>query len=127
MIRIVTALALLLALGHEAAANPQSKAPRLKELVSVTSEVVRIGDLVENAGPAAGVPIFRAPDLGQTGSVPVQRIADALRPHDLADLDTDGLSEVIVTRLSRTITAKDVAYRIARAVSGQFGFGDARD
>jgi len=106
MIRIATALALLLALGHEAAANPQSKAPRLKELVSVTSEVVRIGDLVENAGPAAGVPIFRAPDLGQTGSVPVRRIADALRPHDLADLDTDGLSEVIVTRLSRTITAK---------------------
>jgi flagella basal body P-ring formation protein FlgA len=127
MIRIVTALALLLALGHEAAANPQSKAPRLKELVSVTSEVVRIGDLVENAGPAAGVPIFRAPDLGQTGSVPVQRIADALRPHDLADLDTDGLSEVIVTRLSRTITAKDVADRIARAVSGQFGFGDAQN
>ena len=42
MIRIATALALLLALGHEAAANPQSKAPRLKELVSVTSEVVRI-------------------------------------------------------------------------------------
>jgi flagellar basal body P-ring formation protein FlgA len=127
MIRIATALALLLALGHEAAANPQSKAPRLKELVTVTSEVVRIGDLVENAGPAAGVPIFRAPDLGQTGSVPVQRIADALRPHDLASLDTDGLSEVIVTRLSRAITAKDIADRIARAVSGQFGFGDAQN
>jgi flagella basal body P-ring formation protein FlgA len=127
MIRIATALALLLALGHEAAADPQSKAPRLRELVTVTSEVVRIGDLVENAGPAAGVPIFRAPDLGQTGSVPVQRIADALRPHDLAGLDTDGLSEVIVTRLSRAITAKDIADRIARAVSGQFGFGDAQN
>ena len=58
MIRIATALALLLALGHEAAANPQSKAPRLKELVSVTSEVVRIGDLVENAGPCSVVRIL---------------------------------------------------------------------
>jgi flagella basal body P-ring formation protein FlgA len=127
MIRIATALALLLAIGHEAAANPQTKSPRLKELVTVTSEVVRIGDLVENAGPAASVPIFRAPDLGQTGSVPVQRIADALRPHDLAGVDSDGLSEVIVTRLSRAITAKDIADRIARAVSGQFGFGDAQN
>ena len=32
-----------------------------------------------------------------------------------------------MTRLSRTITAKDVADRIARAVSGQFGFGDAQN
>ena len=35
--------------------------------------------------PRPSVPIFRAPDLGQTGSVPVQRIAEALRPHDLAE------------------------------------------
>ena len=47
-------------------------------------EIVRIGDLVENAGAAADVPMFRAPDLGQTGAVPVARVADAraaLRHH----------------------------------------------
>lgn len=128
-LRIVTALALLLALGHEAAAQQaksQAGTPKLKELVTVTSEVVRIGDLVENAGPAAGVPVFRAPDLGQTGTVPVQRVAEALRPHDLSGLDTDGLSEVVVTRLSRTITGKDISERIARAVAGQHGFGQAQ-
>src|SRR5215207_4849538 len=48
------------------------KTPRLKELVTVTSEVVRIGDLIENAGTSRGVPVFRAPDLGQTGAVLVQ-------------------------------------------------------
>jgi flagellar basal body P-ring formation protein FlgA len=131
MIRIATALALLLAFGHEVVAGPQTmgqaKTPKLKELVTVTSEVVRIGDLVENAGPAANVPVFRAPDLGQTGSVPVQRIAEALRPHDLAGLDTDGLSEVVVTRLSRAITSKDMSERIARAVAGQYGFGEAQN
>src|SRR5437773_2413112 len=111
MIRIATALVLLLLLGREAVAAPEAKPPRLKELVTVTSEVVRIGDLVENAGTAGAVPVFRAPDLGQTGAVQVQRITDALRPYDLSDIDTDGLSEVVVTRLSRTITSKDVAER----------------
>ena len=58
------------------------RAPRLKELVTVTAEIVRIGDLVENAGAVADVPVFRAPDLGQTGAVQVARIAEALRPDD---------------------------------------------
>src|SRR5258707_8141967 len=132
MIRIATALVLLLALGHEAVADPESKTlesktPRLRELVTVTSEIVRIGDLIENAGMAGNVPVFRAPDLGQTGAVLVQRVTDALRPYDLTDIDTDGLSEVVVTRLSRVITSKDIAERIARAVSGQLGYGDAQN
>ena len=103
------------------------RTPRLRELVTVTSEVVRIGDLVENAGTSRGVPVFRAPDLGQTGAVLVQRITDALRPYDLTDIDTDGLSEVVVTRLSRSITSKDIAERIARAVAGQLGYGDPQN
>jgi flagella basal body P-ring formation protein FlgA len=103
------------------------KTPRLKERITVTSEIVRIGDLIENAGPAGNVPVFRAPDLGQTGAVPVQRVADALRPYDLIDIDADGLNEVMVTRLSRAITSKDIAERIARAVSGQLGYGDPQN
>jgi flagella basal body P-ring formation protein FlgA len=127
MIRIVLALIMAAALGREACAETKSAAPRLKELVTVSSEVVRIGDLVENAGAAAGVAVFRAPDLGQTGAVQISRIADALRPYDVTGLDTDGLSEVVVTRLSRALTAKDITDRIARAFAGQYGFGDAQN
>ena len=131
MIRFASALVLLLALGHEAAtgAEPraQDKTPRLKELVTVTAEVVRIGDLVENAGAAGAVPGFRAPDLGQTGAVLVQRVTEALKPYDLADVETDGLAEVVVTRLSRTIGSKDIAERIARALAGQYGFGEPQN
>ena len=85
MIRIVLALVMA---GWRSAArpapSPASAAPRLKELVTVSSEIVRIGDLVENAGIAADVPVFRAPDLGQTGAVPIsrdRRRAAALRHH----------------------------------------------
>src|SRR3954464_9783301 len=109
MIRTVFALARAAALGAGARAETASAAPRLKELVAVASEIVRIGDLVENAGAAADVPVFRAPDLGQTGAVPISRIAEALRPYDVTGLQTGGLTEVVVTRLSRALTAKDIA------------------
>jgi flagella basal body P-ring formation protein FlgA len=126
MIRKLAAFALLLASTAQAAAQ-SADAPKLKELVTVTAEVVRIGDLVDNAGPAAGIAVFRAPDLGQTGSVSVPAIVGALRPHELAGIDTNGLSEVIVTRLSRVIAKSDIEDRIARAVAGQYGFGEARN
>src|SRR4029079_14148117 len=107
MTRIVLALVMVAALGGEAIAEIGQAAPRLKELAAVTSEVVRIGDLVENAGASADVPVFRAPDLGQTGAVQVSRIAEALRPYDMDALDTGGLTEVVGTRLSRALTTHD--------------------
>lgn len=129
MIRIVIALAMLVALGREASseAAAASAAPRLKQLVSVTAEIVRIGDLVENAGAAADIAVFRAPDPGQTGSVSVARVAEALRPYDVARLDTGGLSEVVVTRLSRAITQDAITERIKRSVAGRHGFGTAQN
>ena len=125
--RVMFALLMSAALGGPGYAEDATATPRLKELVTVTSEIVRIGDLIENAGPAADVPIFRAPDLGQTGAVQVARIAEALRPYDIAGLDTGGLTEVVVTRLSRALTGKDITDRIAQAVANQYGFGDAQN
>lgn len=116
---------LLLALGAVPAVAQGS--PRLKAQAVVATDVVRIGDLVENAGAAADVPVFRAPDLGQTGAVQLARIIEALRPYDLTGLDTGGLNEVVVTRLSRAMTAKDITDRITRALSGQYGLGDAQN
>jgi flagella basal body P-ring formation protein FlgA len=127
MIRIVLALVMMATFGREATAETTSATPRLRELVAVSSEIVRIGDLVENAGAAADVPVFRAPDLGQTGAVQLGRIIEALRPYDLTGLDTGGLNEVVVTRLSRAMTAKDITDRITRALSGQYGLGDAQN
>ena len=97
-------------------AEPPAAGPTLRREVTVTGEIVRIGDLIENAGAVAEVAIFRAPDLGQTGSVPARRVAEAVRPHQIIGLDTRGLDEVAVTRASRAITAKEIEARlIARA------------
>jgi len=127
MLRILT-LALLIALAGPATAQVTGAItphPKLKELVVVSNDVVRIGDLVENAGSAAGIAVFRSPDLGYTGGVPLARVIEALAPYKLASLDTGSVTEVMVTRLSRAIPAKEIEARIARALAGQFGYGDA--
>jgi flagella basal body P-ring formation protein FlgA len=130
MIRLLAAsVALALAFGGAAAAQAQSgpAAPALKASVTVTGDIVTIGDLIENAGPVADVPIFRSPNLGTTGAVATDRILDAIRPHQLIGIDTHGLADVVVTRASRTITPRDISDRVAQALSGQYGFGIAHD
>ena len=123
--RMIATFVLLLMLGGAAAA--ESPAPALKASVTVTGDVVRIGDLIDNAGAVADVPIFRAPDLGTTGAVETDRIVDAIRPHQLIGIDTRGLAEVIVTRASRAITAQEISSRVAQALVGQYGFGNAHN
>src|ERR1700723_3674633 len=44
--------------------------PVLRATVTVESDVVRIGDVIDNAGTSAQIAIYRAPDLGTTGSLP---------------------------------------------------------
>jgi len=108
----------------EALANINSR-PTLKAEATVMGDIVRIGDLVDNAGDAAEVAIFRAPDIGQTGTVPASRVIDAVLPHRVLGLDTRGLAEIVVTRASRQITAKDIEARVLRALAGQSGLPDA--
>jgi flagella basal body P-ring formation protein FlgA len=125
-IRILALLFALAALFPGSAAA-QTAAPALRANVTVTGGVVRIGDLVENAGAVADIPIFRSPDLGTRGTVSTESIVEAIRPHQLVDIDTRGLAEVIVTRASRAIPAQEISARIARALSGQYGMGDAQN
>src|SRR5438067_8909135 len=82
MMRIAFAVLVLASVITPAAAQM-----RLKAQATVSGEIVRIGDLVENAGVAANTPIFRAPDLGQTGAVPSHVVLDAVRPYGLVMVD----------------------------------------
>jgi flagellar basal body P-ring formation protein FlgA len=122
---LVVPFALVLAAASAAAAG--QALPALRANVIVNADVVRIGDLVENAGVVADVAIFRAPDLGTRGAVATERVLEAIRPHQLIGIDTRGLSEVVVTRASRAITPKQIAARVAKALEGQYGLGAARN
>ncbi|MBZ0148043.1 MAG: flagellar basal body P-ring formation protein FlgA [Pseudorhodoplanes sp.] len=128
MIRILI-LALLLAVPAGAAAQTGDAplAPSLRQNVIVTDELVRIGDLIDNAGPAAQIAVFRAPDLGATGTVAVHRVVDAVRAHDVFAINTYGLKEITVTRASRNIGNTDIQERIASAIAGQYRIGEAKN
>ena len=122
MMRIAFAVLVFASVITPAAAQMQ-----LKAQVTVAGDIVRIGDLVENAGVAASTPIFRAPDLGQTGAVPVRAVLDAVRPYGLVTVDVRGLSEVAVTRASRVIAADDIEARIVRALTARHNLGKAEN
>src|ERR1700744_6364744 len=126
----IRALSLLLAFGALSPISATAQiaslnaVPALRANVTVASNVVTIGDLIENAGAAANVPIFRSPDLGTRGMVATSKIVEAIRPHALVDIDTRGIAEVVVTHASRAISAQEISASIAQALSAQYGLGD---
>src|SRR5262249_49168317 len=73
--------------------------PVLRAKVSVASDVVRIGDVVDNAGAFSQIAIYRAPDLGTTGSLPVAQVLNVLRAQGVIGVDTKEIKQVSVTRL----------------------------
>src|SRR3984893_676702 len=100
-------------------------APVLRASVSVSSDVVRIGDVVDNAGTAAQIAIYRAPDLGTTGSLATAQVLAALRAHQVIGVSTRDLKAISVTRLARTLDARDIELQVARALERRSGLGDA--
>jgi flagella basal body P-ring formation protein FlgA len=101
--------------------------PTLKRAVTVTSDLVRIGDLVDHAGSSAGVPVFRSPDVGMTGAVPTDQVLQSLRSHDINDVNTNGIAAVEVTRPGRAITRHDIESRILRSLSIQYRAADPKN
>src|SRR5829696_3853819 len=78
-------------------------APVLRAEVTVSGDLVRIGDVIDNAGAAAQIAIYRAPDLGTTGSLPVDRVLTSLRAHQVIGVDTRDIRKISITRLARTV------------------------
>ncbi|MHB0768568.1 flagellar basal body P-ring formation chaperone FlgA [Bradyrhizobium sp. 5.13L] len=127
MIRITLAsISTLLLLALPAAAADEFIAsPTLRASVAVTSDVVRVGDLVDNAGSAALIPVYRSPDLGTTGTLTVGQVLQVLRAKQVIGVMTGDIREVQVTRLARTLASKDLENAIAAALERRFGLGEA--
>jgi flagellar basal body P-ring formation protein FlgA len=124
-------IAAFLALGPGAAAQAvdpgEPPAAKLKREALVAGDLVRIGDLIDGAGPVAGIAIFRAPDVGETGSVPAYQVLAAARAYGIERVDTQGNGEVVVTRAGRVLAPKDIEAAIARTLAPRSGIADAHD
>lgn len=127
MIRAL-ALAVVVAVVPVAAqAAGASAIPTLKRAATVTSDLVRIGDLIDNAGAASDTPIFRAPDIGTAGSVSTDQVMQALRPYHIYLVDTGSITAIEVTHAGRSIDVTDIEASIARTFAGRYGFGDPKN
>lgn len=130
VLRSLALVAILITGGHAALAQSKEEgitAPSLRATISVSGEIVRIGDLIDNAGSAAQIAVYRAPDLGTTGSLSVAEVLATLRSHNVIGVDTHGLTEISVTRLTRELTSKEVEQQIARLLEHRNSLGDAAD
>jgi flagella basal body P-ring formation protein FlgA len=119
----------LLAAGTAAALAQQGSditaAPVLHASITVEGDLVLVGDLVDNAGSLARVAVYRAPDLGTTGTIPTAQVLAALRAHQVIGVDTRNIREVTVTRLARTLESKAIELAVMQALEHKNGLGDA--
>lgn len=99
--------------------------PVLRAQVTVEGDIVHVGDMVDNAGTAAQIAIYRSPDLGTTGTLATEQVISVLQAHQVIGVDTRGIKSVTVTRLARTIEAKEIESQVAHAIEHRSGLGDA--
>lgn len=128
---IKTALFAILILGNAPAfAQPQQEEQRtrpvLRKEITVTADIVRVGDFIEHAGRSADAAVFRAPDLGDTGSVPVHQVVEALRSKGFIGVDTGGATNVVVHRASRVISPQEIEALVSAAIAAQANIGDLK-
>ncbi|WP_377838644.1 flagellar basal body P-ring formation chaperone FlgA [Bosea sp. UC22_33] len=103
---------------------------QLRPEVSLSRDLVTFGDLIPGlSGEAATTAAFRAPALGETGTIQVARIVEAARAagivREAGDLQSQGFAQVVVTRAARRITAMDLEAAVKTGLQERFGV-DAR-
>jgi flagella basal body P-ring formation protein FlgA len=125
MLRPLLLAGLLIASTAACAGDDTIAPPVLRARVSVSSDIVRIGDVVDNAGTFSQVAIYRAPDLGTTGALPVAQVLTALRAQGVIGVDARDIKQVTVTRLARTVEGKEIERAVAQALEHRGGLGDA--
>ena len=98
--------------------------PVLRRDAVVAADIVVLGDLVENAGQAAGKAVFRAPALGQSGTIQATRVVEAARALGL-EVDPAGIAQVMVNRAARRVQRTELELAVREALLGRYGVGDA--
>lgn len=121
----------LAALSGEGAAIAHAPARlSLRPELTLSRDLISYGDLITGL-PAelASLPAFRAPALGETGTIQVGRIVDGARAagviREVGELVSHGVSQVVVTRAARRIVAADIEAAVKAGLDERFGI-DAR-
>ena len=117
---------LALTLGAATALDLDRK-PTLRSSVVVHSDLVTIGDLFEGAGTIASKAIFRAPDLGKSGTVSASKVIAAAKAAGLYDADAGGLMQVNVAHEGHEVDQDELSKMIIDAAMRQSPIADGSE
>jgi len=123
---LTAACSALLIFSANAAQEP-APIPVMKPEATIVGDVVHLGDLLDNVGGAANVPIFHAPALGASGTVQAHRVIEAARQNGVPYFDTRGLNEITIFRASRAIHVGELEQAVAEAAAKQLGAATPED
>lgn len=113
-----------------AAASQLPRKLQLRSELTLTRDLVSFGDLISGLpAEAAATPAFRAPALGETGTIQVARIVEAARAAGIiraaGEIEGDGAAQVVVSRAARRVMASDIEEAVKTGLQERYGV-DAR-
>lgn len=91
--------------------------PVLKPHVKISSKIVTVGDMFDNAGALAEKGLFRSPEPGTLGNVPLASITLAAERAGISEFDNSGLSTVRVERTGVAINREFLNQLIERELA----------
>jgi flagella basal body P-ring formation protein FlgA len=96
--------------------------PSLKSEATISGDIVTLGDLVANLPASqAALPAFRAPALGETGTIQAARTIEAARMNNLPEIITGAVGQTIVTRAARRVGSGEIEQAVKQAVENRHG------
>lgn len=96
-------------------------APILKHAAIVEGDLIRMGDIFDNAGKQADVPVAYAPKPGRQAVLELDQLWSIARAHGVQWRPRSRFERVVVTRASQTIGGKEIRVEVERALAGLDG------
>jgi flagellar basal body P-ring formation protein FlgA len=85
-------------------------------------DLVLLSDLIDGVpASVAATPLFRAPRLGETGTIQAARIIEAAAALGVTGVDLGGLTQVVVSRQARRIHAAEIETAVAAKLRERAG------
>lgn len=101
--------------------------PVLKEQVVVYGDVVKLGDIFDDAGEYKSIAVFQSPDYGEDGIVSASRVQAAAAKHGLIWTNPGSVDKLVIRRPSRKITLDEIKTALKPVIADRSGVPDSEN
>lgn len=99
-------------------------ASRLKAEAIVSSDTIRLDQLIEGLEKGGDIPLFKAPVPGARGTIRAERVLEAARELGIEGIATHNIKTVTIIRPGRTISRQDMEDALSRSAAQHGARGD---